>query len=299
MGAGASSGLQAGLDKASDEELAAVFKAMPEDQRSKVAAALSGGGGGSGGRKYVIGGNWKCNPDSVAKVKELCGLFKACKFDKSKVDVIICCATVHGPAAMATLAGSDIGLGIQNISKSGCGAFTGEVTSAMAVEMGYTWCLIGHSERRSLYGETDEDTFTKLKEAQAAGLKIMFCIGESKEERETGVTDAVNKRQLDGALPLVTNWDNFVIAYEPVWAIGTGLTATPEMAQETQANIRSFVKEKCGADIAAKVRIQYGGSANGANVEGLACKEDIDGFLVGGASLKPEFTKMIEHLSGL
>lgn len=297
MGAGASSGLQAGLDKATDEELIAVFKDMPADQRAKVSAALGGGGGGTGSRKYCLGGNWKCNPKSVEEVKTLCAAFKACKFDKSKVDVIICCATVHGPTASKELAGSDIALGIQNISKTGCGAFTGEATSAMAVEMGYTWCLIGHSERRTLYGETDEDTFTKLKEAQAAGLKIMFCIGESKEERETGVTDKVNQRQLDGALPLVTDWDKFVIAYEPVWAIGTGLVATPEQAQETQANIRAFVKEKVGADAAAKVRIQYGGSASPANIEGLACKDDIDGFLVGGASLKPEFTKMIEHLN--
>merc|ERR1712187_1015223 len=112
-----------------------------------------------------------------------------------------------------------------------------------------------------------------------------------------GVTDDVNKRQLDGALPLVKDWDKFVIAYEPVWAIGTGKVATPEQAQETQSNIRQFVRETCGEEAAAKVRIQYGGSSSPDNIEGLACNPDIDGFLVGGASLKPTFTKMIEHLS--
>jgi triosephosphate isomerase len=300
MGSGASSGIQAGLENTSDAELAELVKAMPEEQRKKVQDALGKTGGGAAGkRKCCIGGNWKCNPDSVAKVKDLCAAFKACAFDKSKVDVIICCATVHAHVAKAELAGSAIELGLQNISKTGCGAFTGEVTSAMAIEFGFTWCLIGHSERRSKYGETDADTIAKLTEAQKAGLKIMFCIGETLEEREGGKTDDVNKRQLDGALPLVTDWDKFVIAYEPVWAIGTGKVATPEQAQDTHAAIRNFVKEKVGADAAAKVRIQYGGSASPDNIEGLACKDDIDGFLVGGASLKPEFTKMITHLSAM
>jgi triosephosphate isomerase len=248
-------------------------------------------------RKYCIGGNWKSNPASVATVKELCAAFKACTFDKEKVEVIICPTALHGSAAMKELADCGIEVGIQNISKTGCGAFTGEVTSAQAKEVGYTWCLIGHSERRVRNGETIEDTCVKLTEAQNAGLKIMFCIGESLEEREGGKTDEINKAQLDPALGLVTDWDKFVIAYEPVWAIGTGKVATPEQAQDTQAAIRAFVKEKCGEEVAAKVRIQYGGSASPDNIEGLACKDDIDGFLVGGASLKPAFTKMIEHLS--
>merc|ERR1711879_386768 len=146
--------------------------------------------------------------------------------------------------------------------------------------MGFEWCMIGHSERRTLYGETDEDTFTKLGEAQDAGLKIMFAIGEVLSERESGVTDDVNKRMLKGALPIVKDWDKFVIAYEPVWAIGTGKVATPEQAQETCANIRTFIKEKMGEDIANKVRIQYGGSSSPDNIACLACQPDIDGFLV-------------------
>jgi len=246
-------------------------------------------------RKKCIGGNWKSNPATVAAAKELCETFKGAKFDKAKVDVIICCTALHGGAVKEALGDCGIEVGIQNISKTGNGAFTGEVTAAMAVEVGYTWCLVGHSERRSLYGETIEDTLTKLKNAQDAGLKIMFCIGESKAEREGGTTDAVNKAQLEGALPLVTDWDKFVIAYEPVWAIGTGLVATPEQAQETIKSIRTFVESVSGAEVAAKVRIQYGGSASPDNIAALTLP-DIDGFLVGGASLKPAFNKMIEHL---
>jgi triosephosphate isomerase len=248
-------------------------------------------------RKFCIGGNWKCNPKTLGEVESLCKTFAACKFDSSKVEVIICPTALHSKAAMDAFKGSGIEVGIQNISKTDAGAFTGEVSAAMAVDAGYTWCLIGHSERRSLYGETDADTVEKLTKAQDAGLKVMFCIGESLAERESGVTDTINQRQLAAALPLVKDWDKFVIAYEPVWAIGTGKVATPEQAQETQEHIRKYVAEKSGADAAAKVRIQYGGSASPGNIDGLAPKPDIDGFLVGGAALKPEFTKMIDYLS--
>lgn len=288
MGAGASA---EALAKATPEELKAAVEGMGDAEKAKLVEALT-----AGKRKNVIGGNWKCNPASIATVKELCAAFKEAKFDKGKVDVVICASNVHAVAAKEALGDCGIEIGIQNISKTAFGAFTGEVPCAMAVDMGFTWCLIGHSERRSLFGETNEDCVEKLKQAQGAGMKIMFCIGESLEEREGGKTDEVNKSQLDAALPLVTDWDKFVIAYEPVWAIGTGKVATPEQAQETQKNIRAFVSEKCGAAVAAKVRIQYGGSASPANVEGLAANPDIDGFLVGGASLKPDFVKMIEHL---
>uniref|UniRef100_A0A7S1AL24 Triosephosphate isomerase n=1 Tax=Noctiluca scintillans TaxID=2966 RepID=A0A7S1AL24_NOCSC len=250
-------------------------------------------------RKFCIGGNWKSNPATVATVKELCAAFRACKFDSEKVDVILCPVGLHGAVALDALGDCGIEIGIQNVSKTGPGAFTGEVTSAMAAEVGYKWCLIGHSERRARYGETIADTCTKLTEAQNAGLKIMFCIGESLEEREAGATDDVNKQQLQDALPLVKDWDKFVIAYEPVWAIGTGKVATPDQAEETHRNIRNYIAGVMGADVAERVRIQYGGSASPENIEGLASKPNIDGFLVGGASLKPAFTKMIEHLNGL
>jgi len=277
-------------------------KAMPSAERAKLTEALNcspAAATAAGNRRYVIGGNWKCNPAKLADVKELCTAFKAAKFDKSKVEVIICASAVHAATVKAELGDCGIEVGIQNISKTAMGAFTGEIPAAVAADTGFTWCLIGHSERRAIYGETIEDTVEKLKQAQDAGLKIMFCIGESLAEREANETDNVNKKQLETVLPLVKDWDKFVIAYEPVWAIGTGKVATPEQAQETHANVRNFVKEKCGADVAAKVRIQYGGSASPDNIEGLAKNSDIDGFLVGGASLKPAFVKMIEHLSGM
>jgi len=251
-------------------------------------------------RKRCIGGNWKSNPATGATVKELCDAFKGASFDKSKVDVIICPVAIHGAIAQQALAGSDIQTGIHNISKTGPGAFTGEVTASMAAES-YQWCLIGHSERRKLYGETIPETVEKLKAALAANLSVMFCIGEQLEEREAGTTDKVNQEQLGPALDALedtdANKEKFVIAYEPVWAIGTGKVATPEQAQETCKNIRAFVKEKKGEDFANKVRIQYGGSSSPDNVAGLASQPDIDGFLVGGASLKPTFNAMIEHLS--
>jgi triosephosphate isomerase len=252
-------------------------------------------------RRKVIGGNWKSNPANLEAVKKLCEDFKPCQFDTSKVEVIVLCTNLHGDTVREALKGTGYETGIQNISKTGTGAFTGEVTAEMAKEVGNTWALIGHSERRWLYGETIDDTLEKLKKAQEAGFKIMFACGEKKEQREAGTTDAVNKEQLDKALDLVTDWDKFVIAYEPVWAIGTGLVATPEQAQETCKNIRDFVKEKKGEAIANQVRIQYGGSSSPDNIAGLcgAACPDIDGFLVGGASLKPAFTKMIEHLNAL
>jgi len=253
----------------------------------------------TGGRKYILGCNWKSNPASIATAKELAAGFKACTFDATKVEVVVCPASIHMAAIAAEFAGSGIEVGVQNISKTKNGAFTGEVTASMAKEMGYTWCIIGHSERRALFGETVEDTVAKLQEAQEAGLKVMFAIGEKLEEREAGTTDEVNKSQLAPVLPLVKDWDAFVIAYEPVWAIGTGKVASPEQAQETQSAIRAFVKETCGEEAAAKVRIQYGGSSSPDNIDGLACNPDIDGFLVGGAALKPTFTKMIDHLNSL
>lgn len=250
-------------------------------------------------RKYCLGANWKSNPASLSVVKELCEAFKACSFDTNKVEVVLCTTAIHGDYVIEALKDSPIEVAMQNISKTGQGAYTGEITPKMAKEVGYTWCLIGHSERRALYGETIDDTCAKLKAAQEADMKIMFAIGESLEERKGGKTDEVNQAQLGPALPLVTDWDKFVIAYEPVWAIGTGVVATPEQAQETQLNIRKFVETKMGAEVAAKVRIQYGGSASPDNIAGLAPNPDIDGFLVGGAALKPTFTKMIEFLSGM
>jgi len=245
-------------------------------------------------RRKIIGGNWKSNPASLQGVKELCGAIGAASFDATKVECVVFPTTLHGLHVHTGLAGSGIEVGIQNISKTGTGAFTGEVTAEMAAEVGYGWALVGHSERRVRYGETDEDTAEKVGRALAAGLRVILCIGESLEERERGVTDEVNRRQLAACLPVIRDWDRVVIAYEPVWAIGTGRVATPDQAQEAHAAIRGFLAEACGPVVANRVRIQYGGSSSPDNCAELIAKPDVDGFLVGGASLKPTFMKMVE-----
>lgn len=264
-------------------------KALPGVEALDVAPA-------SAGRRRIVFGNWKCNPASLRAGLELCNAFKACKFDPTKVEVGLLPSALHAVAVSEALASCPIEVGVQNVSKMPEGAFTGEWSAGMVAEVGFGWVLVGHSERRVMYGETDEDVAAKVEKAQAAGLRVICAIGESLAERESGVTDAVNQRMLDKVLPVVKDWDKFVIAYEPVWAIGTGKVATPEQAQDTQANIRTYIRARCGDAAADKVRIQYGGSASPENCEALIAKPDIDGFLVGGASLKPAFTKMIDSM---
>jgi triosephosphate isomerase len=244
-------------------------------------------------RRKIVGGNWKSNPANLKTVKELCDVFASCSFDATKCEAVVFPPSLHCATAYEGLKNTAWEVGFQNISKTGAGAFTGECTADMVAEMGYGWALVGHSERRKLYGETDEETALKVEKSLAAGLRVIIAIGESLEEREKGITDQVNARQLSAIIPKVRDWDKIVIAYEPIWAIGTGKVATPQMAQDTHAAIRKFLAEKCGADVAAKVRIQYGGSSTPDNCGELIAQPDIDGFLVGGASLKPTFTKMV------
>lgn len=181
----------------------------------------------------------------------------------------------------------------QNAYVKGSGAFTGEISVEQVKDVKATWVLLGHSERRTIFGESDEFVAEKTKFALDSGLKVMLAIGETLEERQGGITDQVNERQLTAVLNLVKDWSNVVVAYEPVWAIGTGLAATPEDAQETHANIRKFLASKLGQEVADSIRILYGGSANGKNAPTFKDKADVDGFLVGGASLKPEFVDII------
>merc|ERR1712046_200379 len=158
---------------------------------------------------------------------------------------------------------------------------------------GLKWTLTGHSERRTLYGESDQDVAKKTKRALDHGMTVLACIGELKEEREGGITKDVNTRQLNAIREECEDWSNIVIAYEPVWAIGTGLTATPEIAQETHAEIREWLAKSVSADAASSVRILYGGSVTDTNAADLIAMPDIDGFLVGGASLKPAFDVIV------
>merc|ERR1712070_326703 len=250
-------------------------------------------GPAAGGRRKILGGNWKSNPANLQAVKDLCASFAAAPFDATKCECVIFPTAVHGPYVQGCLGGSGIEVGVQNVSKSGNGAFTGERTAEMAAEVGYGWTLIGHSERRTRYGETDADTAEKCARALNGGLRVILCIGETLDEREKGITDEVNRRQLSACIPYIRDWDRVVIAYEPVWAIGTGRVATPDQAQEAHKAIRDFLASAVSPDVAAKVRIQYGGSASPGNCGELIGKPDIDGFLVGGASLKPEFMQMV------
>jgi triosephosphate isomerase len=185
----------------------------------------------------------------------------------------------------------------QNCGALGNGAFTGEVSADILADLGIQWVILGHSERRTLFGETNEVVAKKLKYALDKGLNVILCIGEVLAEREAGTTNSVLKTQLDACKDSVKDWCKVVIAYEPVWAIGTGKVATPEQAQETQAYVRSWLKDNISNDVAKSTRIIYGGSVTETNCGDLIKKEDVDGFLVGGASLKPGFADIIKTVS--
>lgn len=244
-------------------------------------------------RKPFVGGNWKCN-GKVSQVKELLTAFKAAGADAKFVDVAIFAPTLHVPTAQECLAGDAvINVGIQNFSKTGEGAFTGEVSAGQVADVGIKYVLVGHSERRSLYGETDEDCAAKTKAALDKGLTVVFCIGEQLSDRQSGKTTEVCETQMKAVIPVISDWSKIVIAYEPVWAIGTGVVATPLQAQETHYQVRRVIRDECGSEVADAVRIIYGGSANEKNCKALGDLPDVDGFLVGGASLKPTFTEII------
>jgi len=241
-------------------------------------------------RKPIVGGNWKCNIPTLKTATDLLDAWKANPHDASKVDMVICPSAIHIMPAKEQIESLGMFVATQNVSATGFGAFTGELAAEHLEDCGIGWTLIGHSERRKLYGETDADTAKKIEKCQEKGIKVIFCIGESLEEREAGKTDEVNKRQLSAVLSAIKDWDSIVIAYEPVWAIGTGKVATPDQAQDAHAAIRAFLKEAVSADVADKIRIQYGGSVKPENCAELIAKPDIDGFLVGGASTKDSFS---------
>ncbi len=207
--------------------------------------------------------------------------------DAAAVEVVVCPPYVALPAAARALAGSAVGLGAQNAHGAASGAFTGEVAPGMLLTVGCQWVILGHSERRQLFGETDAGVNARLHGVLEAGLKAIVCIGETLAEREAGRVEAVVLGQLDGGLEGVTaaQMDRVAVAYEPVWAIGTGRTATPAQAQEVHAMIRQRLRQRFG-EAADGVRLQYGGSVKPDNAAELFGQNDIDGGLIGGASLK-------------
>ncbi len=210
-------------------------------------------------------------------------------------DILVCPAYVHLTQTATKLAGSVVQLGAQNLSAESKGAFTGEISGDMLTDIGCSHVLVGHSERRALYGEDDQLVAQKFVAAQGVGLVPVLCVGETLEERESGVTEEVVSRQLDVVLDQakVAAFENAIVAYEPVWAIGTGKTASPEQAQAVHAMIRERIAAR-DDKIASGLRILYGGSVNGGNAQELFSMTDVDGGLVGGASLKAdEFLKII------
>ncbi len=243
-----------------------------------------------------IGGNWKCN-GTMAFLKDMIdGTLNKVAYDHSKVDVMIAPTSIHLGAAKGLLASHMI-LSAQNMSATGNGAFTGEVTADQLVDMGIKWTILGHSERRSLFDESSEVVARKTKYALEKGLNVVLCIGEQLKEREAGTTNQVLKEQLDACKGSIADWGKVVVAYEPVWAIGTGKVASPAQAQETQAYVRKWLKENVSAEVSASTRIIYGGSVSDANCGELIQQEDVDGFLIGGAALKPAFATIIKTVA--
>ena len=248
-------------------------------------------------RKVVIAGNWKMNKtgaEGKAFIEEF--IPKVAGIDN--VEIIVCPTFTALSSVVSAAAGSNVKVGAQNIHWAESGAFTGEISAEMLKETGVDYVIIGHSERRQYFGETDATVNQRLNAALAAGLIPMVCIGELLEEREGGKTESVLGTQIRGGLAGISAEDmtKVIVAYEPVWAIGTGKTATPEMAEETHAYVRSVLVDMFGEDTASQVRIQYGGSMKGANSAELVAQEDIDGGLVGGASLEPEaFAELIKN----
>ena len=247
-------------------------------------------------RKPIIAGNWKMNKtpaEAAALVNELKPLVA-----DADCDVVVCVPAVDIPAVTEAVKGSNIHVGAENVHWAQSGAYTGEISADMLKALDVEYVIIGHSERRQYFGETDKTVNKRVLAAVAAGLKVILCVGENQEEREAGYTDALVEYQTLIALNGLTAEQvaDVVIAYEPVWAIGTGLTATDEQANETIGVIRKAIERKYGTDVAGKIRIQYGGSMNPKNVKGLMAQEEIDGGLIGGASLKaPDFSLVVNY----
>jgi len=242
-------------------------------------------------RKFFVGGNWKCN-GSVQQVNDLVSMLNQSTLS-TDTEVVVCPSQVYVQGVKSKLRG-DISVGAQDVWTQGNGAFTGETSADMLKDMGVEWTLVGHSERRGK-GESDAEVAQKAKYALDKGIKVIACCGEPLEAREAGTTNDFVFPQIKAYADVFSkeDWKNVVIAYEPIWAIGTGLTATPEQAQDTHAAIREYLGQIAGADVAENTRILYGGSASGKTAPGLSSKPDIDGFLVGGASLKPEFADIV------
>lgn len=241
-------------------------------------------------RRLMIAGNWKMNLNRATAASLLSSLGSELKTLGGAVDVLVCPPYPYLTAAVDAVAGSGIGVGGQDASFREPGAFTGEVAAEMVKDSGCEWVILGHSERRQYHSESDDVVNKKVMKALSVGLNVILCVGEQLAQRESGQTDTVLATQMSGSLAGVSaeQMASTVIAYEPVWAIGTGKVASEEQAQAAHAFLRGWLSERFGASVAAATRILYGGSVKGENAAGLLGQPDVDGALVGNASLKPE-----------
>lgn len=239
-------------------------------------------------RNAVIAGNWKMNK-TPAETTALINEMKPLVADAA-CDVVLCVPFIDVAAAVEAAKGSNIKIGAENVHFKASGAYTGEISAQMLIESGVEYVVIGHSERRTYFGETDQTVNLRTLAALNAGLKAIVCVGETLEQRELGYTQTLLKFQTKMALTNVTadQLHNVIIAYEPVWAIGTGVTATAEQADEGNGYVREAIAEMFGREAAEAVTVQYGGSMNAKNAEELLSKVNVDGGLIGGASLKAE-----------
>lgn len=237
-------------------------------------------------REFLVAGNWKMNGSNEANEALVSGIVAGVP-EGSGFRLLVCPPFPYLSAVAAQVAGSPVKVGAQNVSEHETGAYTGEVAPGMLRDIGCDYVIVGHSERRALYGESSFQVAAKFQAAQGAGIVPILCVGETLEEREAGSTESVVDYQLGAVLDAagIGAFANAVIAYEPVWAIGTGMTATPEQAQDVHKHIRAQLAQK-DESIAARVQILYGGSMKGENAAGLLAMPDIDGGLIGGASLK-------------
>ena len=237
-------------------------------------------------RKTIIAGNWKMNK-TPSETKEFMTTFKSILPKGRWCDVVFCVPAVCIPAAVRAMRETRVGIGGENVNANASGAYTGEIAANMLVDAGCKYVIIGHSERRAM-GETDADVNAKVLAALEAGLIPILCCGESLEQREAGITEEWITMQIKSALQNVPEEKirKLIIAYEPIWAIGTGRTATPEQAEAVCAAIRATLADLYGAEVAEEMRVLYGGSMNPGNVEGIMAQPNIDGGLIGGASLK-------------
>jgi len=251
-------------------------------------------------RRALIAGNWKMNLDRAAAVALAEGVAREAR-NVDGVDLAVCPPSPYLDAVARALAGSRVALGAQNMYHEPQGAFTGEISAAMLCDLGCTYVILGHSERRHILGETDADVNKKVHSALQAGLTPIVCVGELLAEREAGRTMEVIRRQFDGSLAGLSAEQicRIVIAYEPVWAIGTGRVATPEQAEEVHLDLRKIMQDRYNGQVADSVRIQYGGSVKPENAGELLGQPDIDGALVGGASLKvDQFMGIVAGVGG-